>query len=68
MYERDLTAGTTARVDLVTSATTACAADSWTQSNQAMSADGSFVAYTSMVENVDVSATNPEAVYITRLR
>jgi Tol biopolymer transport system component len=68
VYERDRTAGTTQRVDLVTSATTACAADTWAQSNEAMSADGSFVAYTSMVENVDVSATNPEAVYLTRLR
>jgi Tol biopolymer transport system component len=68
VYERDRTTGTTVRVDLVASATAVCAADTFTLSNQAMSADGSFVTYTSLVENVDVSATNPEAVYVTRLR
>jgi hypothetical protein len=32
-----------------------------------MSSDGSFVTFTSLL-GLDVSASNPEAVYVTRLR
>jgi hypothetical protein len=67
VYERDRLLGTTQRVDVI-SAAVPCAADSWTLGSPAVSADGNFVTFTSMVANSDVSVSNPEAVYVNRLR
>lgn len=65
VFERDLVAGTTQRVDLVTGPD-GCAADSWSAGAPAMSADGSIVVYTGFLAE-PVSVTSPEAVYLTRL-
>jgi hypothetical protein len=67
VYERDRLLGTTQRVDVI-SAAVPCGADSWTLGSPAVSADGNFVTFTSMVANSDVSVSNPEAVYVNRLR
>jgi hypothetical protein len=67
VYERDLSSGTTQRIDVI-SATVPCPSDSWTLTNQAMSSDGSYVTFTTLVADTDVSRTNPEAVFVTRLR
>ncbi|HEY5013191.1 MAG TPA: hypothetical protein VIK61_10870 [Acidimicrobiia bacterium] len=66
VYQRDLSAGTTQQVDLIPAVQ--CPQTSYPLSAQAMSADGSFVVYTSLVFDGDVSASNPEAVFVTRLR
>jgi len=66
LYVRDLVAGTTAVVD---SLPTDCAgADITTLGNQSISGDGSIVAFTSLMTAEHVSATNPQTVYIDRLR
>ena len=66
VYQRDLSAGTTQQVDLIPAVQ--CPSTSYPLSGQAMSTDGSFVVYTSIVYDGDVSASNPEAVFVTRLR
>ena len=66
IYERDLSTGITTRVDVI-SAAAPCPADSPWLTNEALSADGSVATYTSLLSGY-VSASNPEAVYVTRLR
>ena len=66
IYERDLSTGITTRVDVI-SAAVPCPADSPWLTNEALSADGSVATYTSLLSGY-VSASNPEAVYVTRLR
>ena len=66
VYRRDRSTGAVVRVDLVSSGPYPCPVSSWAGSNQAMSADGSAIAYSSLLDEY-VSSSNPEAVYVTRL-
>jgi Tol biopolymer transport system component len=64
LWRRDLVAGTTQRINTDVDGDACAVAAQW--SPQTMTADGNSIVYTAM-HGAYVSATNPEAVYITKL-
>ena len=67
VYERDRTTGVVVRVDVISAAVPCPTSAQLLDNSQSVSADGSTVVYMSLL-GPNVSTTNPEAIYVTRLR